>query len=358
MSRFHTLQVSAVQGETREAISVVFAVPPELTETYRYVQGQHLTLRASIGGEMVRRSYSISSAVQDDALRVTIKRVQDGLFSNWANDELQPGMPLEVMPPSGQFHVPLSPANEKHYVAFAAGAGITPILSIIKTTLRAEPKSRFTLFYGNRASSSVIFREELQELKDAHLSRFRLIFVLSREQQEIDLLNGRLDRAKVDALLKCWVDPDDVDEVFVCGPQSMMDDTIAALLANSVPKSKIKQELFATSLPLTRLRTRSQKPSTKGQCEVTIVLDGRTHKLTIPKNENTVLEAALREGVELPYSCKGGICATCRCKLTTGEVDMDANFALEDYEIRRGFILACQSYPVTDELGINFDEEI
>jgi ring-1,2-phenylacetyl-CoA epoxidase subunit PaaE len=358
MSRFQTLQVAAVKRETREAISVLLAVPPELAETYRYVHGQHLTLRTSIGGEVVRRSYSISSAVQDDVLRVTIKRVQDGLFSNWANEELKAGMSLEVLPPSGQFHVALSPANEKHYVAFAAGAGITPILSIVKTTLLAEPKSRFTLFYGNRASSSVIFREELQELKDAHLCRFRLFFVLSREPQDVDLLNGRIDRAKVDALLKCWVDPSDIDEVFVCGPQSMMDDTVAALLSNSVPKSRIKVELFATSIPLARAKIQTHKPIAKGQCDVAIILDGRTHNVTMSKGENTVLDAALREGVEVPYSCKGGVCSTCRCRLLSGEVDMDANFALEDYEVARGFILACQSYPVTDKLVINFDEEV
>jgi len=357
MSKFHELTVSTVRRETRDAVAVTFAVPEELAETFRYVQGQHLTLRAGIDGEDVRRSYSICSAVQDAQLRVAIKRVDGGVFSNWANDLLQPGMTLEAMPPSGHFHVPLSSAQARHYVAFAAGSGITPLLSIIKTTLMAEPHSRFTLFYGNRASSSVLFKEELEDLKDSYLERFNLVFVLSREQLDIELFNGRIDGDKVNALLRHWVRPQDIDVAFICGPQSMMEAVSQALQDNGVDKSRIKRELFATSIPAARPAAHAHKTIGRQQCEVTVIQDGRTRSFTLDKDKETILDAALAQGIELPYSCKGGVCSTCRCKRIEGEVDMDVNFALEDYEVARGFILSCQSYAVTDKLVIDFDQE-
>ncbi|WP_455288116.1 1,2-phenylacetyl-CoA epoxidase subunit PaaE [Cupriavidus necator] len=357
MSKFHELTVASVTRETRDAVAVTFAVPDELADTYRYVQGQHLTLRTGIAGEDVRRSYSICSAVQDEQLRVAIKRVDGGLFSNWANEQLQPGMKLEVMPPSGHFHVPLSATHAKHYVAFAAGSGITPMLSIIKTTLQAEPESRFTLFYGNRASSSVLFKEELEDLKDTYLQRFNLVFVLSREQLDIDLFNGRIDGEKVNALLKHWVKPQDIDVAFICGPHSMMEEVSLALQDNGVDKTRIKRELFATSIPSARPAAHAHKQAGQQQCEVTVIQDGRTRSFTLEKNKETVLDAALAQGIELPYSCKGGVCSTCRCKRIEGEVDMDVNFALEDYEVARGFILSCQSYAVSDKLVIDFDQE-
>lgn len=357
MSKFHELTVASVTRETRDAVAVTFAVPDELAETYRYVQGQHLTLRAGIGGEDVRRSYSICSAVQDARLRVAIKRVDGGLFSNWANEQLRPGMKLEVMPPSGHFHVPLAATHAKHYVAFAAGSGITPLLSIIKTTLEAEPDSRFTLFYGNRASSSVLFKEELEDLKDSYLQRFNLVFVLSREQLDIELFNGRIDGEKANALLKHWVKPQDIDVAFICGPHSMMEEVSQALLANGVDKTRIKRELFATSIPAARPAAHAHQQPGHQQCEVTVIQDGRTRSFMLEKNTETVLDAALAHGIELPYSCKGGVCSTCRCKRIEGEVDMDVNFALEDYEVARGFILSCQSYAVSDKLVIDFDQE-
>ncbi len=240
------------------------------------MQGQHLTLRAGISGEDVRRSYSICSAVQDRRLRVAIKRVDGGMFSNWANDALQPGMTLEVMPPSGHFHVPLSEAHSKHYLAFAAGSGITPMLSIIKTTLMTEPDSRFTLFYGNRASSSVLFKEELEDLKDTYLERFNLVFILSREQLDIDLFNGRIDGDKVRALLRHWVRPQDIDVAFICGPHSMMEEVSQALQESGVDKARIKRELFATSIPAARPAAHAHKQVGKQQCEVTVIQDGRT----------------------------------------------------------------------------------
>jgi ring-1,2-phenylacetyl-CoA epoxidase subunit PaaE len=360
MSKFYEAKVASVRQETRDAIVVTFAVPAALAEQFRYVQGQHLTLRTEVNGEDIRRSYSICSAVQDDRLRIAIKRVPGGLFSNWANDYLKPGRSLELMPPSGHFNVPLSPGHRKHYVAFAAGSGITPVFSIVKTTLIAEPRSQVTLVYGNRSSSSMIFKEELADLKDVYRERLNLVFILSREQQDIDLFSGRIDRAKCDALLEKWIDPASIDVAFLCGPLGMMDAVSASLQAHGLDKTQIKMELFATSLSQTpRLTPVHHVHFIPGhdECQVTVIQDGRTRQFTMEKNKGNVLEAGLAQGIELPYSCKGGVCSTCRCKVIEGEVDMDANFALEDYEIARGFRLLCQSYPVTDRLVIDFDQE-
>ncbi len=358
LNKFHTLKVAEVVRETRDAIAVTFAVPDELRELFHYTQGQHLTLRTHIDDEEIRRSYSICSAVQDERLRIAIKRIPGGRFSNWANEHIVPGAEVEMLAPAGHFNLPLSPeAPPRHYVLFAAGSGITPILSIVKTTLLAEPRSRVTLFYGNRASSSVIFKEELEDLKDTFLERFNLCFILSREQQDIDLFNGRIDRTKVEALLEHWVDPADIDAAFICGPHSMMEEVHAALIAHGVPKERVKRELFATSIPAVAAPPHPHKVVGEQECEVTVIQDGRVRQFSLEKNKATLLDSALAQGLELPYSCKGGVCSTCRCKLVEGEVDMDVNFALEDYEVARGFILTCQSFPVTDKLVIDFDQE-
>ncbi|MGE0823641.1 MAG: 1,2-phenylacetyl-CoA epoxidase subunit PaaE [Candidatus Binatia bacterium] len=357
MSKFHKLTVASVRQETREAIVVTFDVPESLKDKFRYTQGQHLTLRTQINGEEVRRTYSICSAVQDKRLRIAIKRVPGGLFSNWANDFLKPGTIMEIMPPTGQFYFPLAAENHKHYVAFAAGSGITPIFSLLKTTLMTEPHSLFTLVYGNRSSSHVIFREELADLKNLYRERLNLVFIMSREQQDIDLFNGRIDRAKCDALLERWLDPTSIDAAFVCGPREMMDDVTASLHAHGLSKAQIKTELFATSLRITPSPTPVHEVVGDNECQVTVIQDGRTRQFTMEKNQESILEAGLAQGIELPYSCKGGICSTCRCKLVSGEVDMNTCFALEDYEIARGFRLLCQSYPVTDRLVLDFDQK-
>src|SRR3989442_5666737 len=249
MSKFYPLSVAKVINETRDTISVTFAVPPELKDKFQYVQGQHLTLRPTINGDDVRRSYSICSAVQDDVLRVAIKRTPGGEFSTWANDTWKPGITLDVMPPMGHFNTPLDPNNRKHYLGFAAGSGITPMLSIIKTTLIAEPHSQFTLFYGNRASSTVIFNEELTDLKDIYLERLNLVYVMSREQQDIELFNGRITKEKCEQFFQHWIKLDDIDTVFICGPEQMMHDVSDSLQAHGMPKSNIKIELFAASIP-------------------------------------------------------------------------------------------------------------
>ncbi len=356
MSKFHPLKVAAVARETRDALALTFEVPPALKETFRFVQGQHLTLRADIGGEDLRRSYSICSAVQDEALRIAVKKTPGGTFSTWINDQVRPGHTLEVMPPMGHFNVALDPARRRNYLGFAAGSGITPLLSIIKTTLAAEPHSGFTLFYGNRSSAAVIFREELADLKDSYLERFNLVYVMSREPQDIALLNGRIDQQRADLLLAHWVDLAAIDTAFVCGPDGMMQAVSKALQARGFPKARIKIELFAASIPRHEHRTHAVSEPGHSECAVTAIIDGAARQFTLEKTRDNIIDAALRQGIELPYSCKGGVCSTCRAKLVEGEVDMDVNFALEDYEVARGFILCCQSYPVTDRVVVDFDQ--
>ncbi|MFA9215641.1 MAG: 1,2-phenylacetyl-CoA epoxidase subunit PaaE [Sphingomonadaceae bacterium] len=357
MSKFYPLSVAQVRNETRDTIAVTFAVPPELQDSFRFQQGQHLTLRARINDEDVRRSYSICSAVQDGALRVAIKRTPGGLFSSWANETIQPGTLIDVMPPMGHFNVPLDAANRKHYLAFAAGSGITPILSIIKTTLLAEPHSSFSLFYGNRASSSVIFKEELTDLKDEFMQRLNLAYVMSREQQDIDLFNGRITKDKCAQFLQHWINIDDVDVAFICGPEDMMHGVSAALQEAGLPKAQIKVELFAASIPKHQHQPRAVDPAAaRHATEVTVIMDGNHTSFTMEQDQESLLDAGLRAGIDMRYSCKGGVCSTCRCKVIDGKVDMDVNYALEDYEIARGFILSCQSFPVTDKVVIDFDQ--
>ncbi|MFC5475843.1 1,2-phenylacetyl-CoA epoxidase subunit PaaE [Paraherbaspirillum soli] len=357
MSKFYSLTVGHIKNETRDSIAVTFDVPAQLKDTFHFTQGQHLTLRTEINGDDVRRSYSICSAVQDDVLRVAIKRTPGGVFSTWANDTLKHGYTLDVMPPMGHFNTPLASTNKKNYLAFASGSGITPMLSIIKTTLQAEPNSRFTLVYGNRASSTVIFKEELAELKDNYLERLKLVYVMSREQQDIELFNGRITGEKCDEFFRRWIQLEDIDTAFICGPEDMMHAVSASLQAHGMPKSHIKMELFAASIPKKNHAPQTRPLVGRQQCEVTVIIDGYHTIFTMDKEQESVLEAGLRQGIDMRYSCKGGVCATCRCKVLEGKVDMDVNYALEDYEIARGFVLSCQSFPVTDKLVIDFDQD-
>ncbi len=355
--QFHPLPVSPVQSATRDAVAITLAVPQHLSEAFSYMQGQYLTLRTTLDGEELRRSYSICSAVQDQRLRVAIKRVAGGAFSNWAADHLKPGTAIEVMPPQGHFHVPLQPQSARHIVAFASGSGITPVLSIIRTTLLAEPQTRVTLVYGNRASGSVMFKEELEDLKDSYLGRFNLVWVMSRESQDIPLFNGRIDYEKCSQILTHWIDPASIDAAFICGPEDMMLATSQALQDKGVDKSRIKAELFGTAPKGDQPHAARAAVQGSNQCEVEVVVDGTRRSFLMQKNQDNLVDAGIRAGLEMPYSCKGGVCSTCRAKVLQGEVDMDINFALEDYEVARGFVLCCQSYPVTDKLVIDFDQE-
>lgn len=357
MAAFHSLTVTGVRRETRDSVVLTLAPPPEAKEAFRFVQGQYLTFRAVIDGEEVRRSYSICAGTHEPELRVGIKKVQGGLFSTWANEEIVPGQVIEAMPPMGNFHLPLDPDARHHYLGFAAGSGITPLLGIIKTTLAVEPDSRFTLVYGNRASGSIMFREELEDLKNENLGRLALVHILSREQQDIELFNGRIDKEKCGQLLDHWLDLASIDAAFICGPQDMMLQVSESLRERGLDQRKIKFELFATAEPGHRARRAAAEAEAHAEtCRATVTIDGRSRELEIAKHGLTVLDAALQEGMELPFACKAGVCSTCRAMLTEGQVDMDANYALEDYEIARGYILTCQSYPASDRLAVDFDQ--
>ena len=359
MSHYHTLPVATVEPETREAVVVGFEVPPELEGTFGFLAGQHVNVRAQIAGSgEVRRSYSICSAPGEAVLRIAIKRHPGGVFSNWANDQLRPGMGLDLMPPAGLFHVPLDASAARRHLAIAAGSGITPVLSLIQATLRDEPRSQFTLFYGNRASSTILFRNLLADIKDCHLERFTLVHVMSREQQDLELLNGRLTPEKVEGLLRHWGPLEAMDAIYICGPGSMNRDLSDVLQRQGYPKGQIKVEQFAVSrqgsVPVASAAAASAEANIT---EATLILDGRHHRFPVVRGKESILDAGLRAGLDLRHSCKSGVCATCRAKLVEGEVDMDGNFALEDYEIARGYVLTCQSFPVTPRVTVDFDTD-
>jgi ring-1,2-phenylacetyl-CoA epoxidase subunit PaaE len=363
--RFHTLKVQQVRRETADAISVAFAVPEELRDAYRFAPGQFLTLRADIGGGDLRRSYSICCGADDyedrGELRVAIKRTDGGLFSSWANDRLAAGAALDVMTPDGRFTTEFDVAHRHHYVAFAAGSGITPILAIVKTVLRREPESRFTLVYGNRSVESILFGEELEDLKDRYLDRFSLYHVLSREHQEVDLFNGRIDTARVNALLDTLLPAAGIDAAFVCGPETMIDEVESALAAAGVARERIHVERFVA--PGTTPARRPMQPARPAaaidlaeSAEVEILADGVRRKLRVPYSGAAILDAALAAGAELPYACKAGVCCTCRARVLEGEVRMDNNYTLEPAEMRAGYVLTCQSHPVSPRVVVSYDE--
>ena len=358
MARFHPLDVVDVRKETRDAVVVTLQPRSETDASFDYIQGQYLTFRRAFDGEELRRSYSICSGLDDRQLRVGIKRIDGGCFSTWANEELKPGDVLEAMPPMGAFHAPLEPDNGRFYLMFAGGSGITPVLSLIKTILAREPRSRVTLLYGNRSVNSIMFREELEDIKNRNLGRFSVIHVLESEAQDIDLFSGRIDREKCDVLFKTWVDIGSVDMAFICGPEPMMLAIAEALRAHGLTDEQIKFELFASSQPgRAKQRVVSAEAASAGQtCRATVTLDGTMRTFDMPKQGQSVLEAALDAQLDAPFACKAGVCSTCRAKVLEGEVEMEANFALEDYEVRRGYVLTCQCYPLTDVVVVDYDQ--
>ena len=358
MARFHPLTVTDVRRETRDAVVLTLKPADDDLDAFRFIQGQYLTFRRDFDGEELRRSYSICAGLDEGALRVGIKRVDGGAFSTWANENVAPGDVLEAMPPMGKFYTPLDPASEKHYVAFAGGSGITPVLSIVKTVLTHEPKSRVTLIYANRQISSIMFREELEDLKNMFLGRLSVIHVLEAEAQEMDLFTGRIDADKMARLFQVWVDPTDIDVAFICGPEPMML-TIAESLRNAgLDDSQIKFELFASSQPgraKQRVVSKDQADQSNST-EASVTLDGATRTFRMPKDGVSLLDAAIENSLDAPYSCKAGVCSTCRAKVLEGEVEMLTNHALEDYEVRAGYVLTCQCYPLTDRLVVSYDQ--
>lgn len=360
MLHFHTLEIAEVRPETDGAVSVSFKIPAELQSEYGYLQGQHIALRAAIDGKEVRRTYSICSAVEEELLRIVIKRQEGGgLFSDFANERLAPGQMLDVLTPTGSFHTDLYPGNRKSYAAFAAGSGITPLMSIIKTTLSREPYSRFVLFYANRSIASIIFREELEDLKNQYLDRFSVHFFLTREARDVELYNGRLGKEKCQEILETLCPVGSVDEFFICGPSTMIEEVSGTLESAGVQKTRIHFERFTTAL--TRKKIQQKKKSSvaagqSGHSQVTVILDGTRTEFSMEYEGDSVLDAALRHGADLPFSCKGGVCCTCRAKLRKGRVDMAVNYALEPHELEAGFILACQARPLTDRVVIDYDQ--
>ncbi len=351
--KFHPLKVAELRRETADAVSLRFEVPAELAEDYRFVQGQHLNIKARVDGEEVRRSYSICAGVADGELRVAIKKVAGGRFSTWANAGIKVGDVLEVMTPEGRFHTPLDPANAKHYVAFAAGSGITPILSLIKTTLAAEPASRFTLVYGNRRQASVMFAEALEDIKNRYLARFTLYNLFSREEQEVPLFNGRLDGAKVAAFMDTLLPADTIDEAFICGPGAMIDEVEGALLAAGLSAEHIHLERFGVP---DAAPAHHAEAGDAPQATIVVVADGLRREMEFHASDPSILDVALRAGMDLPYSCKGGVCCTCRAKVVEGKVRMDKNYTLEQPDVDAGYVLTCQAHPLTERVVISFDE--
>jgi ring-1,2-phenylacetyl-CoA epoxidase subunit PaaE len=354
---FHPLAVQSVEQLTEDAVAITFAVPDDLRDNYAYDAGQHLTVRTEIDGVEVRRNYSICAPATSGRLRVAVKRLEGGVFSGFATGGLAVGDVMDVMTPTGRFVPRLDPGQTKRYCAVAAGSGITPVLSIVATVLDVEPDSSVTLVYGNRTTRSVMFLDELADLKDRHPTRFRLINVLSREQQDVNLFNGRIDAAKLTRLMETLIPPDSVDEWFLCGPFAMVEQARDTLLAAGVPLSHVHVELFHVEGEAPREAVAEQDATRDaGTSSVTITLDGRATTFDVPRGGPRILDAALAVRGDAPYACKGGVCGTCRAKLMSGEVAMDRNYALEPDEIESGFVLACQSTPVSDEVVLDFDK--
>lgn len=351
--KFHRLRIAEVRRETPEAVSLRFDVPPTLGADYAFVQGQHLTLRTELEGEDVRRSYSICAGADDGELRVAIKRVPGGAFSTWAHDRLAVGDEIDVMTPHGGFHTPLDLAQRKRYVAFVAGSGITPVLSLIRTTLAREPGSRFTLVYGNRRLQDTMFHEALEDVKDRYLERFTLYKLFSRESQDVALFNGRLDGAKARAFIDTLIPVDRIDEAFICGPGGMIDEVESALLEAGVPSNHVHVERFGVPASAPTLHV---EPGDAASARIVIVLDGTSREIEYRESDGAVLDAALKAGIDLPYSCKGGMCCTCRAKVLEGKVRMDKNYSLEAPDVAAGFVLTCQSHPLTDRVVVSYDE--
>jgi len=352
---FHALKVAEIVPETVEANSIRFDIPPELTEAFRFRAGQHLTLRANINGDEVRRNYSLCTAPDDGDVMVTVKRIANGVFSNWIGDNLKAGDVIDVMTPHGSFTTDFDANAKRHFVGFAGGSGITPVISLIRTALSQEPRSRFTLFYGNRDSNSVIFLEALAQLKDRYLDRFELYHFLAEEEQDIELFNGMLDKPTCEAAIEELIgDPAAIAGWFICGPGPMMDAAESALLDRGVDKSRVHIERFTADRPSAAMAAEmAQLQSQAAGVTVAVTLDGRTRRVAF--TEANILDSARSAGLPAPFACKAGVCATCRAKVTGGKVEMAARYGLTDEEVAAGYVLTCQSVPVGDGVAVDYD---
>ncbi|KHA50530.1 2Fe-2S iron-sulfur cluster-binding protein [Sulfitobacter geojensis] len=352
MSQFHPVTVTDIHHTIRDA--VVLTLEPENAEAFAFTQGQYLTFKQDFDGTELRRNYSICAGLDDGKLQVGIKRVDGGAFSTFANTTLKVGDTLQVMPPQGKFFTALEPDRAKNYLGFAGGSGVTPILSILKTVLKREPLSTFTLVYANRAVNTIMFREELEDLKNKYMGRLTIIHMLE-SGQDIDLFTGRVDQAKCETLFKQWIDVKSIDTAFICGPEPMMLAIADSLKTHGLEPDQIKFELFSESQQ-GQLAKQEMVKRSEGQkgTELTVIIEGAQRTFEMPKGQS-VLDAALANGQDAPFACKAGVCSTCICKVVEGEVEMISNHALEDYEVERGYVLSCQSYPLTDKLIVDYD---
>ena len=355
--KFHPATVVEKNRETDDSVTLTLKVPDEVREAYRYTQGQHLPMRADIGGKSVRRTYSICSSVRDDRLRIGVRIQPEGVFSNYLAESVDVGDEVDIMPPYGHFYTELDPAEAKTYAAFVAGSGITPILSIVKTTLETEPDSEFLVFYGNRKRATTMFIEELWALKNGYPDRLALHFLSSQEASAIELTAGRIDAPKLTTLHEAFLGERRADDVFLCGPNPMIDELTGALVELGYDETRIHSERFRPGLKgEAPPRPRPVADAPKEGTEVTIVMDGERQSFHMEPDAPSILDAAEDNGIELPYSCKGGVCSTCRTLLRSGEVDMALNYALEPWELERGFILTCQARPTSSQVEIDYDE--
>ena len=354
-AHFHALRVAEIVPETAEANSIRFEVPPELRDTFRFRAGQHLTLKAEIDGEEVRRNYSLCTAPDEQDWMVTVKRIAGGIYSNWVGDHLKPGDVIDVMPPHGSFTTEFDAATRRHLAAIAGGSGITPVMSLIRATLRHEPQSRFTLLYGNRDSSSIIFLEELGQLKDRYLDRFELYHFLAEEAGDVELFNGMLDRARCDEAIEHLIGtPDHIDDWFICGPGPMMESAELVLTDRGVGRDRIHIERFTADRPPEALvKEMAELQSKAAGIVMSVTLDGRTRRVEF--TEGNILDSARKAGLPAPFACKAGVCATCRAKVVSGKVEMAARYGLTDEEVEQGYVLTCQSVPAGEGVALDYD---
>jgi ring-1,2-phenylacetyl-CoA epoxidase subunit PaaE len=349
---FHKLKVKDIRKETPECVSIAFDIPVELEKAFHFIQGQNITIKTDL--DDTRRSYSICSSPLDNELRIAVKKLNNGVFSSFANEQLKPGDELEIMTPAGTFYTEVNPQNKKNYLFFAAGSGITPVISIIKTILRTEEQSTVTLVYGNKNVASIIFKEQLEAIKDKYLERFSLYHILSRESTDSDFNNGRIDVTKCDRLSE-MIDFNGVDDFFICGPEQLIFTVRDFLQGWGIDEKKIHFELFTTP---TRKHTKiytAVKETTEEGSAITVKLDGRTFEFNLDYNGNAILDAALAEGADVPFACKGGVCCTCKAKVLEGEVEMESNYGLDKSEVKAGFVLTCQSHPRSKKVVVDYD---
>lgn len=353
---FHALRVAEVRRETPDAVSIRFELPADLAPRFAFQAGQHLTLRTLLQGEDIRRNYSVCASPDEGELRVAVKQIAGGAFSSWIHGEVKPGAMIEVMAPHGSFTWNFDSSAERRYVGFAGGAGITPILSILKTALRVEPASRFTLIYGNRSAAQVMFLEELAALKNRYLDRLEVFHFLDEEEEEIDLFNGRLDAGKVRQVLATLIEPADIDAFFVCGPGPMMDAVEETLKERAVPADKILIERFLTGdlSPAQAAAARRLEAKARG-LRMTVVLEGRRSQVAFESGAKSILDSARAAGLSAPFACKGGVCATCRAKVLSGTTAMKVNYGLTPAEVAQGYVLTCQAVPTSEGVVVDYD---